>query len=93
VGTCFQHVSDGCASHNKQSCLDLHSHMLPPAAADLAGKLLPGCVLPNVSSFEWSADGSCLYYCAPDDLGRPSKVRGSHSRPAGLLTHALPLSP
>jgi hypothetical protein len=40
-----------------------------------AGKLLPGCVLPSVSSFEWSADGSCLYYCVPDELGRPSKVR------------------
>ncbi|KAF6262570.1 prolyl oligopeptidase family-domain-containing protein [Scenedesmus sp. NREL 46B-D3] len=39
-----------------------------------AGRLLPGCVLPNVSSYEWSADASCLYYCVPDEQGRPSKV-------------------
>ncbi|WIA09240.1 hypothetical protein OEZ85_008648 [Tetradesmus obliquus] len=39
-----------------------------------AGRLLPGCVLPSASSFEWSADSSRLFYCQPDHLGRPSKV-------------------
>jgi hypothetical protein len=42
-----------------------------------------------VSSFEWSADGSCLYYCAPDELGRPSKVRATCSRTARLLTYVV----
>lgn len=48
-----------------------------------AGRLLPGCVLPSASSFEWSADSSRLYYCQPDQLGRPRKVFSHVLRQAG----------
>lgn len=32
-------------------------------------------VLSAVTSFEWSADATALYYTTADDTGRPSKVR------------------
>eukprot|EP00879_Flechtneria_rotunda_P007371 GHRR01007732.1.p1 GENE.GHRR01007732.1~~GHRR01007732.1.p1 ORF type:complete len:851 (+),score=260.67 GHRR01007732.1:215-2767(+) len=54
-------------------------------------KVLEGTVLPGASSFEWSADGTCLYYSMPDELGRPSKVfkhtLSSHTCKDELLYH------
>eukprot|EP00878_Enallax_costatus_P038955 GHUV01044459.1.p1 GENE.GHUV01044459.1~~GHUV01044459.1.p1 ORF type:complete len:505 (+),score=167.38 GHUV01044459.1:538-2052(+) len=38
------------------------------------GRLISAGVIPHATCFEWSGDGSCLYYCLADDLGRPSKV-------------------
>lgn len=40
-----------------------------------AGRVLPQLFVPSVTSFEWSADSSCLYYTTPDETGRPSQVR------------------
>lgn len=38
------------------------------------GDIVAAGVIPDVRSFEWSADARCLYYCLADEHGRPSKV-------------------
>lgn len=56
----------------------------------VAGAVLPEWVLPAVTSFEWSADGGCLYYTVNDHTGRPSKVgrhAGIHQTGAASNTH------
>lgn len=62
-----QQVAYGVASSTgeQQACIvrDLHT-----------GAVVRGMVLPAVTSFEWSADASTLYYTTVDDTGRPSRV-------------------
>lgn len=54
-------------------------------------------VLPAVTSFEWSADASALYYTTADDTGRPSRVRkacdGTAASPAQQLCRCGPATP
>jgi protease II len=45
-------------------------HVLP------AGAVVQDMCLSTVTSFEWSADGTALYYSTADETGRPSKVIG-----------------
>ncbi len=73
----------GCERTTQAACnsapLCVHAVSCPRR---LAGRLLPGGVLPCVASVEWLASGQALIATEPDASGRPWRV--SFAPPSGL---------